>query len=84
MADALEHAEICAPRTNGIAVLVSHNPRDLVQMSQVVNSPTRHVLRQRNQSEGGMASTALEVFRPQIQGTELVQTFRASAGKFIQ
>ena len=84
MAGALEHAEVCAPRTDGIAVLVRQNPRDLVQMSQVVNSPTRQVLRQRNQSEGGMASTALEVFRPQIQGTELVQTLRASAGKFIQ
>ena len=84
MADALEHAEICAPRTDGIAVLVSHNPRDLVQMSQVVNGPTCQVLRESHRPEGRMSSTALEVFWPQIQGTELLQTFRACTSEFIQ
>ena len=32
MAGALQHPKICAPRSYGFAVLVGHDPRDLVQM----------------------------------------------------
>lgn len=32
MADALEYTKILAPWTDGLPVLVSHDPRDLVQM----------------------------------------------------
>lgn len=33
VAGALEHAEVNAPRTHGLAVLMGHDPGDLVQMS---------------------------------------------------
>src|SRR5438067_739550 len=32
VAGALQHPKICAPRSYGFAVLVGHDPRDLVQM----------------------------------------------------
>ena len=39
VAGALQHPKIGAPRTHGVPILVGHNPRDLVQMRQVVNGP---------------------------------------------
>src|SRR5690242_14669361 len=40
--------------------------------------------RQRHDSEGRMPSAPLEIFRLQIQRTQLVQVFRPQTGKFIQ
>src|SRR6516162_973457 len=41
VASAMHHAKVCAPRTHGLPVLMRHNPRHLVQMSQVVCCPGR-------------------------------------------
>ena len=39
MAGALQYAEERAPWTDGVPVLMSHDPRNLVQMSQIVHGP---------------------------------------------
>jgi len=39
VADALKYPKLLAPWTYGLPVLVGHDPRDLVQMSQVVSCP---------------------------------------------
>ena len=44
VAGALEHSKVDAPRTHGLAVLVGHDPGDLVQMSQVMSRPGRQQL----------------------------------------
>ena len=36
---ALQDAEVCAPWADGFAVLMGHNPGDLVQMSQIMSWP---------------------------------------------
>lgn len=61
VAGALQNAEVCAIWADHLAVLVGHDARDLVQMSQVVGRPGREQLRQSHWAEGGMTSTAGEV-----------------------
>jgi hypothetical protein len=83
VAGALEHAEVGAPWANGFAILMGHDPGELVQMSQVMSGPGRQVLGESHWSEGGMAPTAVEIRWLEIQGTELVQAFGAHTRKFI-
>src|SRR5258706_141784 len=67
VAGTVQHAEVRAPRADGIAVLARHHSRDLVQMRQVVRGPGGQQLRQRDDAEGRMASATIEVGRLQIQ-----------------
>lgn len=46
MACALKHAEILAPGADGLAILMCHHARDLVEMREVVNRPRREKLRE--------------------------------------
>jgi len=39
---AVQHAQIGTPRTDGRAILVRHDSRNLVQVGEVVNGPGRH------------------------------------------
>jgi len=39
MAGALQYAEERAPWADGVPVLMGHDPRNLVQMSQIVHGP---------------------------------------------
>ncbi len=39
VAGALQHAEICAPRADQVAILIGHQPGNLVQVSEIVNRP---------------------------------------------
>jgi hypothetical protein len=43
---------------------VGHDPRDLVEVRQIVNGPGRQELRQRHDAERGMAASPLEVLIP--------------------
>jgi len=72
---AVEDAEVGTPRTDGVAVLVSHDAGDLVQMRHVMSDPSRQKLRQSDGAEGRMASAAVEVCWLQIQCAQLVQVF---------
>ena len=54
MPGALEHPEVFAPRPHGVPVLVSHDSRDLVQVSQIVSHPRREELREGHDSERGV------------------------------
>ena len=71
----MEDAEVGAPGTDGFAVLVRHNPGDLVEMGEVMNNPGRQKLRQSNDAEGGMTSAPSEVSWLKIQGTQFCQVF---------
>jgi hypothetical protein len=84
VARTLQHAKVRAPRPNRLAVLVGHNPRNLVQVSQVVRHPASEVLRQFHRPERGVPSPPLEILWPQIHRAQLVQTFGAPPRKFIQ
>ena len=71
MPGTLHHAKILGPRTHGLAILMGHDPGDLVQMSQVMSSPCGQQLRKSNDSERGMQSTAFKVLLPETKGTQL-------------
>ncbi len=45
MTRTLQHAQIGAPRTDGVTILVGHHARELMQMGEVVNCPGRQKLR---------------------------------------
>jgi hypothetical protein len=63
MAGALQHAEELAPWTYGVRVLMSHDSRHLVEMSQIVYGPRAKQLWQIDRTERGMTPSALEVCR---------------------
>ena len=84
MAGALQNSKVFAPRTDSLTVLVGHDPRDLVQMGQVMNRPSRQQFRESDDSEGRMSPAACEICLRQIQGTEFAQVLRPQASKFIQ
>ncbi len=70
MAVALEYAEVDAPWTYGVAILVGHNAGDLVEMGEVVDSPCGEELRERDCAEGWMLSWASEILGLQIEGLQ--------------
>ena len=51
-----EHAKIRVPWTDGLAVLMCHDTRDLMQVCEVVHHPGRHQLSQGDDTQRGMAS----------------------------
>lgn len=84
MASALEDAEIGAPRADGIAVLVGHDPRDLMEMRQVVNGPGGEQLAQGDDSESRVTPAKLKLCRLDVELAEFGEIFRAEAGKFVE
>ena len=62
VAGALEDAQVGAPRTDRIAILVGHDAGELMEMGEVVNGPGREKLRERDHAEGGMRASPGEVF----------------------
>src|ERR1700709_2755865 len=83
MAFTLQHAQVGAPGTDRVPILVCQHPRDLMQMSQIVNRPGGEKLRQSDNSEGGMASTPREIFGLQIQCKEGRQIVRTQPGEMV-
>ena len=79
----LHDTQIRAPRANGFAVLVGHDPGELVDMGEVVGSPGGQQLGKRNEPECGVAPLKLEIFWPKIQGAKLGKIFGAQTGKLI-
>src|SRR6266550_374791 len=45
MTSTLQHAQISAPRTDRVTILVGHHAGQLMHMSEVVNGPCRQKLR---------------------------------------
>lgn len=70
MAGALEDAEVDAPRAHGIAVLVGHDPGELMQMREVVADPSGEKLRERHRAESGMCAAAGQVFELEAKGLQ--------------
>ena len=70
VARAMEDAEVFAPGTHGVAVLVGHQPGELMKMRQVVDDPSGQKLRHGDDAESRMASAAREVLGPQIQSAQ--------------
>lgn len=68
VAGALEDAQVGAPRTDRIAILVGHDAGELMEMGEVVNGPGREKLRERDHAEGRMRASPGEVFGLQIEG----------------
>ena len=81
---ALHHAEECSPRPDRLAVLVSQDSRELVQVTQIVRGPGGEELGERDGSEGGVKSAPREVFRLQIQCAQFVEALGAQSREFIE
>src|SRR5437868_2775173 len=79
-----QHTQKRAPWTDCITILVSHDPRQLMQMSEVVNGPCREQLRKRDHPQRRMQSASRQVFRLQSQGLQCRQTLVAHSSEFIQ
>jgi hypothetical protein len=62
VAGAPENAEELDPRTYGFAVLVGHDPGDLVQVGKVVSGPGRKEFGQGDRSEGRMLAALPQAF----------------------
>jgi hypothetical protein len=84
VAVALKNAEVGAPWAYGVAVLVSHGSRDLVEVSEVMNCPCSEKLRERHWAEGWMASTPIEIRWLKIQFAQLVEISFSKVGKFVE
>jgi hypothetical protein len=70
VAGAFEYAEVGAPRAHGVAVLVSHDSRDLVEMGQVVDGPGGEELGEGDHSEGWVSSCAFQILLLQVPRAE--------------
>lgn len=81
---AVQHAQIGTPRTDGRAILVRHDSRNLVQVGEVVNGPGRHQLRERNTAESRMPSTTPQILRRQLQCPEFVKVRCSQGSELIQ
>ena len=55
---AMQHPKVTAPRPHGLPILVRHNPRDLVQVSQIMSRPGRQQFRQSHHPKRRMPSHA--------------------------
>src|SRR2546423_961697 len=58
VAGALHHAEVGGPRADGLAILVRHHARELVQMREVMRRPGGEKLRERDRAEGRVTPAA--------------------------
>ena len=59
VAVAVEDAEVGAPWTDGVVILVSHDAGELMEMGEVVGGPCGEELRQRHGAEGWMRAATL-------------------------
>ncbi|MCU1250115.1 MAG: hypothetical protein JWQ49_3144 [Edaphobacter sp.] len=84
MPTTLQNSKIGAPRTHSLPILMRHNPRNLVQMRQVMRRPCRQQLRQSHHAESRMPSQPLQILSPQIQSLQFTQVLRPQTSKFIQ
>lgn len=66
MPDAGEDTQELAPRSHGFAVLVGHNPRNLVQMRQIMRGPRGEQLSEIDRAERRMVPASFEILSPQI------------------
>ena len=80
----MEHAEVCGPRTDGVAILVGHDPGELMQVGEVVDGPGGQELGQGYRSEGWMGPAAGEVVRLQIQRLQRDEIVRAEASEVVE
>jgi hypothetical protein len=81
---ALQDAQIDAPGTDGFAILVGHEAGELVEVGEVVDSPSGEELAEGYRPEGGMAATTVEIGRLNIQGAELRETGGANRREFVK
>ncbi len=81
---AMHHAQEPHPRPHGFAHLVRHDPRNLVQMRQIVRRPRGQQLRQSHRAECRMRCPPLEILRRQLQTAQFLQALRPRSRKFIQ
>jgi hypothetical protein len=63
MAGTLKHAEVSAPRTYRVTILMRHHARQLMQMREVVNHPRRQKFPQRHRSQRRMLPFSLQILR---------------------
>src|SRR5258706_12958602 len=84
MPRALQHAEVATPWADRLAILVGHDPRELMEMRQVVRGPRCEKLRECDDAKRGMSSSALEVRRLQVQGAQVVEVGGPEAGELLE
>ena len=81
---ALEDAEEDAPGAHGLAVLVGHEARKLMEVSEVVRGPGGEKLAEPDGAEIGMAAAAVEVAGLDVQRAELGEACGSDGGEFIE
>lgn len=84
MTGALQYAEVDAPGADRFAILVGHYARELMQVREIVDSPSGEQLLQRYRAEGWMLSPPSEVLRLQIEGLKCGETFAAQSGEVFE
>jgi len=84
MTCAEEHAEVGTPGTDGGVVLMSHNARDLMQMSEVVSGPGGEELGHGDNTKGRVASVTAEIGRLEIQIVQLLEILTAEASELVE
>jgi hypothetical protein len=80
----VQHAEESVPWSDGIAVLVSENAGDLMEMGQIVRGPGGEQLTQGNDAERGMASALFQIGGLQVERAQLFEICGAEAREVVQ
>ena len=84
VAVALEDAEEGGPGADGFAVLVRHDARDLMDVSEVVRSPGGEELGERDGAEGGVATAQSQLIWLKVEGAKIVEGRGAYAGELVE
>ena len=84
MTSTLQHAEIGAPRSNGVTILVGQYAGELMQVSEVVSGPGCKKFRKRNHSQPWMRSVPSQVLGLQIHRLKRGEVLLSQAAEIIQ
>jgi hypothetical protein len=80
----VQHAEESVPWSDGIAVLVSENAGDLMEVGHVVRGPGGEQLREGDSAKRRMTPATVQIVRQKIEGTQGIQVFRPQTREFIE
>ncbi len=84
MPGAFQDAEVGAPRSNFVAVLIGHDSRNLVKVREVVRGPRGEQIREGDDAESGVAAALLQFCAVDVKGAELIEISRSQLGKLIE
>lgn len=79
-----EDAEEGCPRSDFFAELMGEDPRELVQMREVVRAPSGQQVAERDDAEARVTTTTFEIFGREIERAETVEIVRAGGGEGVE